>query len=531
MTATGLAYSPELEREVVSAYLMNPDVCEDLERMLEAEDFTTPAVRATWTAARELRQRDGWVDVVMMLESHADLGPFGGAAALTRLSTACVAPGDGESVMARARRLREYTRRRRVEQVAAEVLDLTKDRTVTLDTIRARVDVLAGLTLGPGTTGGGMRPIGQLMDDELTRARARAAGQVSDDVVPTGLPSLDLLLKGGLRRSNLVIVGGRPAMGKSAVALQLLLNAARAGRGAALFSLEMPGGEQAQRALASMAGVPLGVLREGGGLSASDLDQLDRAVDDGARLPLWVDDRPTVTLAYLRAEVRRLKCTRPDLAIVAVDYLQLLKGQRTHSSDTRATEVGELSTGLKALAKDEAVVVLALAQLNRNLESRGVDDRRPLPSDLKESGSLEQDADVILFPYRHSVYVPDDPTLTDRMELIIAKQRAGETGTAHARWTGDLQRVEDVAAEQERRREAQDPAQLATVGEIRAQIGRLFAAYNEPSTRDPGNYIRHLTGIDRQRLVGAVDELCRRPRNRLPAPVAVGDAARRLRLR
>ena len=240
--------------------------------------------------------------------------------------------------------------------------------------------------------------------------------------VPTGFTKLDELTS-GLQPSDLIIIAGRPSMGKTALALDIAAHAAvEGGTPSAIFSLEMAKEQLALRMLCSEAKVDAHRLR-GGFLSESDWPKLTRAAGSLSEAPIFIDDTPGLTALEMRAKSRRLKAEH-NLGLVVVDYLQLMRGRA--DSDTREQEISDISRSLKALAKELTVPVIALSQLNRRVEERG--DKRPQLSDLRESGAIEQDADVIIFLYRDEVYnKSEDNPNKGKAEIIIGKQRNGPT--------------------------------------------------------------------------------------------------------
>jgi len=240
--------------------------------------------------------------------------------------------------------------------------------------------------------------------------------------VPTGFTKLDELTS-GLQPSDLIIIAGRPSMGKTALALDIAAHAAvEGGIPSAIFSLEMAKEQLALRMLCSEAKVDAHRLR-GGFLSESDWPKLTRAAGSLSEAPIFIDDTPGLTALEMRAKSRRLKAEH-NLGLVVVDYLQLMRGRA--DSDTREQEISDISRSLKALAKELTVPVIALSQLNRRVEERG--DKRPQLSDLRESGAIEQDADVIIFLYRDEVYnKSEDNPNKGKAEIIIGKQRNGPT--------------------------------------------------------------------------------------------------------
>jgi replicative DNA helicase len=240
--------------------------------------------------------------------------------------------------------------------------------------------------------------------------------------VPTGFTKLDDLTS-GLQPSDLIIVAGRPSMGKTALALNITQHAAiEDGIPSAIFSLEMSKEQLALRLLCSEAKVDAHRLR-GGFLSETDWPKLTRAAGSLSEAPIFIDDTPGLTVLEMRAKSRRLKAEH-NLGLVVVDYLQLMRGRA--NSETREQEISDISRSLKALAKELRLPVIALSQLNRKVEDRG--DRRPQLADLRESGAIEQDADVIIFLYRDEVYNrSEDNPHKGKAEIIVGKQRNGPT--------------------------------------------------------------------------------------------------------
>jgi len=295
----------------------------------------------------------------------------------------------------------------------------------------------------------------------------------------TGLDTINAKT-GGLHNSDLIILAGRPGMGKTALATNIAFNTARrylqdiedgiaaeksAGAGVAFFSLEMSADQLATRILAEQSGISSEALRMGK-ISQQDFRNLARAAADLETLPLYIDDTPGLTIAALRTRARRMKRQR-GIGLVVVDYLQLLQGTGRNSNDNRVQEISEISRGLKTLAKELGVPVLALSQLSRAVEQR--EDKRPQLADLRESGSIEQDADIVLFVYREEYYVAsrepkrpvegDDAKIweaheqwrkdMDRVyqlaELIVGKQRHGATGKVKLKFDAKITRFSDHA--------------------------------------------------------------------------------------
>jgi replicative DNA helicase len=256
--------------------------------------------------------------------------------------------------------------------------------------------------------------------------------------VPTGYSELDTLLS-GLQPSNLIVVGARPSMGKTAFALGLASHAASShGVPVLFFSLEMSHLEIAQRVLAAEARLDVTKLRNGR-LLDSDWPRISSAIGRIDTAPLFIDDNPNVTIMDIRAKARRMRSSN-GIGLVVIDYLQLMTGRS--SAENRQVEISEISRGLKILARELQLPVVALSQLSRGLEARA--DKRPMLADLRESGAIEQDADVVMFIYRDEVYNPESP---DRgtAEVLIAKHRNGPTGVAHLAFIANYAKFGELA--------------------------------------------------------------------------------------
>ena len=260
--------------------------------------------------------------------------------------------------------------------------------------------------------------------------------------VPTGYPNLDRELA-GLQRGDLIIIAGRPSMGKTSFAINIAENVGvRQELPVAVFSLEMGGDQLAQRLISSVANIDAQKLRKAQ-LEDEEWNAFSKAVHRLENKPIYIDDTPALTTLELRARARRLKAEK-GLGLVIVDYLQLMRTSRR--TDSRELEISDISRSLKGLAKEMNVPVVALSQLNRKVEERG--DKRPMLSDLRESGAIEQDADVIMFVYRDDVYKftkPADRPVQGIAEIIIGKQRNGPVGVAELLYMSPYTAFEDLA--------------------------------------------------------------------------------------
>ena len=253
----------------------------------------------------------------------------------------------------------------------------------------------------------------------------------------------------GLQPSDLVILAARPSMGKTAFAMNMAENAAiNDGKVVGIFSLEMSREALLLRMLCSSARVDSHKMRTGS-LWREDMDKVVHAMDKLANAPIFIDDTPGIGLSEMRAKARRLQQSQERLDLIVVDYLQLMSGGGGKRYENRTQEVSAISRGLKALAKELRVPVIALSQLSRAPESRGSGDHRPQLADLRESGAIEQDADIVMFIFREEVYKPDDPELEGKAEIIIAKQRNGPTGRVKLAFIKRSTRFENMAADEQ----------------------------------------------------------------------------------
>jgi replicative DNA helicase len=344
-----------------------------------------------------------------------------------------------ENVDYHAKIVRERSIRRRLLQVAQQIADNSYEASVDIADL---VDQAEKDVMEVSQAQGDQRwsQLSEVLDVEIKNIEKRSENRGQVTGIPTGLTELDNLLA-GIQRTDLLVLAARPGMGKTALALNIAQHAAvQHGSGVGIFSLEMSRGQLATRLLVSEARVRADDVRRGFLSDDVDWPKLEEASETLYRAPLWIDDSPALSITQVRAKARRLKREHPGVTLMIVDYLQLMQG--TKNGESREQEISGISRGLKALAKELNVAVLALSQLNRNVEGRV--DKRPMPSDLRESGAIEQDADIIMFIYRDEVYNPEGPN-QGVAEIIVAKQRNGETGVARVSWQGQYTRFENLA--------------------------------------------------------------------------------------
>jgi replicative DNA helicase len=284
---------------------------------------------------------------------------------------------------------------------------------------------------------GGPKFIGEYLPPVVEEIGDQSHG-VLPNVIATGFRDLDRKLDGGMNAGELIVMAGRPSMGKTALAVGIGAHVARKVGTVLVFSLEMPGRQLTQRSLARDGRIPMPHIKNGMLMTNTDFENLAKATEGLAALPMLIDETPSLPLAEITSRSRAAK-RQHGLSLIIVDYIGLVTGGE---GENRTQQVGSFSRGLKALAKRLDVPVIALSQLNRGVENRP--DKRPSMADLRESGDIEQDADLILMLYRDEVYYPDSP---DRgtAEIIIAKQRNGETGMTRLAYIGAHTMFADLA--------------------------------------------------------------------------------------
>ncbi len=432
----------EAEESLLGAMLLSPSaVATSLERLSSA-DFYKPTHGHVFDAMQALYLAGSPIDPVTVADELGRLGTLdqvGGVESLLRLQQLTPATSNAGRY---AGIIEEHALLRRLISVSGEIAEMgygmPEDVTKALDEAESMVFSVAERRVRDT-----IAPLQDLLLSNLDRLEQLYDRGEAITGVPSGYRDLDELLS-GLQPNALIVVGARPAMGKTAFALGMASHAAMHADKAVLFcSLEMGHLELTQRLLASEARVDSSRLRNGR-MSADDWPKITKAVGKLGDAKLWIDDDPALTVMAIRAKARRLKSRVGNLGLVIVDYLQLMSGSGGRSAESRQVEVSEISRGLKILARELECPVVALSQLSRGLEQRSGDHKRPMLSDLRESGSIEQDADVVMFLYRDEVYNPESPD-AGMAEVIVAKHRNGPTDTVKLAWLQNYTLFKDMA--------------------------------------------------------------------------------------
>ena len=462
----------EAEMALLGALLVNNKAFERIQDTLRAEHFADPLHGEIFAAIATLIERGQLADPIILrnyLGEAEALAERGGPQYLARLANAVITIQNTQDL---SREIYDCFLRRELIDVGSTVVnrafdhDLETSAPAQIEIAEEQLFALAE----QGHTEGGLRDFKSAVVSAIEMAEAAYRRDSHLVGVPTGFKDVDRLL-GGLHPSDLLIVAARPAMGKTAFATNIAYHAARSRRPdsdqqerVAFFSLEMSADQLATRVISEQANVRSDAIRRGD-IREEEYNRIFAVSQALHQLPLFIDDTPALTVAALRTRARRLK-RQQGLGLIIVDYLQLMQGSSRSRNENRVQEVSEITRGLKGVAKELNVPVLALSQLSRAVEQR--DDKRPQLSDLRESGSIEQDADVVMFLYREEYYRErDKPTQRDSesddkflerqerhekllaecrnvAEVIAAKQRHGPIGTMRLHFAGEFTRFSDL---------------------------------------------------------------------------------------
>ncbi|MBO5284674.1 MAG: replicative DNA helicase [Alphaproteobacteria bacterium] len=482
LDVTKLPRSIEAEQALLGALLSNNKAYEKISEFLRPEHFSDPMHVKVFEVISKLIQKGHVADVITLknyFEQEGTLSDVGGIAYLVKLSESS-SPLTNIEYYARFV-YDKYLRRELIAtgyDIASEAMSEDLDNTTASQIENAEKRLFNIAEHGDGQRG--LQDFGRVLNSAL--AMIDKAYQKDGNVsgLPTGLNELDHKM-GGLNNSDLIILAGRPAMGKTALAINIAYNVAEymmkaenqnkidpKEKGVAIFSLEMSSEQLAARILSNITDTPGHKLRTGD-MELSEFTRIAEAVSEYQKLPMYIDDTPGITINTIRTRARRLKRTN-GLGLIIIDYIQLISGSGDKKSEgNRVQEVSEISRGSKMLAKELEVPVIALSQLNRGLEQR--DDKRPLMSDLRESGSIEQDADIVMFVFRENYYIHNaepkrkegesddaflkrteewqkrDKETANLGEVILGKHRHGSTGTVKLFWNGEYARFANLVHE------------------------------------------------------------------------------------
>lgn len=435
-------HSVEAERSLLGGLMLDQRAWDMVADAVDAADFYRSDHRLIFEAVATLVERDQPPDAVTVSEVLARNGELEAAGGLDYIAQIVEETPSAANIRAYARIVRERAMLRQLIQIGGDIAASALEeegRTVDELVDRAEQRVFEIADRGQRRNAGFIA-IKQILPQTIDRLDVASHSEGDITGVSTGFGDMDKMTA-GLQRGDLIIVAGRPSMGKTTFAMNIAENAAIGAQlPVAIFSMEMSAEQLSFRMIGSIGRVNQSHLRTGR-LTEEDWSRIDSAVSMMSNAPIFIDDSPGLTPTEVRARARRLK-REHDLGLVVVDYLQLM--QVGGNVENRATEISEISRSLKALAKELAVPVIALSQLNRSVEQRA--DKKPVMSDLRESGAIEQDADLIVFIYREEVYEKDTPR-KGIADIIIGKQRNGPIGEFHLTFLGEFTKFENLVAE------------------------------------------------------------------------------------
>ncbi|OUU79124.1 MAG: replicative DNA helicase [Gammaproteobacteria bacterium TMED78] len=435
-------HSVEAEQSLLGGLMLDKRSWDEVADLLKPDDFYRKSHQLIYEAMLILIEKDLPPDAITVndyLDKQGDLDSVGGLPYITKLIQDTPS---ASNIRAYAKIVREKSILRSLIQVGGDIASSVYS--IDDESIEQLVDLaeqkVFDIADGGNRGSQGFRPLKDLVADSLVQLDILSNQEGSITGVATGFAEMDDKTS-GLQPGDLVVVAGRPSMGKTTLAINIAENASIGNNiPTGIFSLEMPAEQISFRMIGSIARVNQTRLRNGN-LSDEDWPRINSAVSILSDAPIYIDDTPALTPTSLRARARRLK-RQHNLGLIVVDYLQLM--QSGTSSENRATEISEITRSLKALARELSIPVIALSQLNRSVDSRT--DKRPQMSDLRESGAIEQDADVIFFIYREEVYDNESPK-KGIAEIILAKQRNGPIGDFNLTFIGEFTKFENLISD------------------------------------------------------------------------------------
>ena len=430
----------EAEQSVLGAMLIKKEAITQAQELLRPDDFYREAHRIVFETMLELAGDNEAVDLVTLTEALRKkemLEKVGGISFITALANYVPTAAN---IVYHAQIVKEKSELRHLIDAATEIASAAYEATDDVKDIMddAEKKILA---VAANQTGGAFEPIRNIVIDTVGRVETLYENQGGLTGISTGFRDLDRDTS-GLQKSDLILVAARPSMGKTAFTLNIATYAALHGHTVAFFSLEMSKEQLVQRMLCSEGGIDSQRLRTGQ-LEDADWDRLINTADRISKASIYIDDTAGINVMDLRSKARRLKAEH-GLDLIVIDYLQLMQGRPNKNGDNRQQEISEISRSLKALARELNVPVIALSQLSRSVEARQV--KRPMLSDLRESGSLEQDADIVMFLYREDYY-DKDTEHKNQTEVIIAKHRNGPVDTVNLYFQKEYTKFRDMVHE------------------------------------------------------------------------------------
>ena len=432
-----LPFSMPAEQSLLGAVLIDPASINEVADLLNSEDFYLAEHKQIYLAMQELFLANSEIDVVTLIDMLVTKGIYDKSGGEDYIRTLTEAVPDALNIKDYARIVKEKSVLRQLIAACGEISESAySEQEAVTDIIDHAENLIFNIAQGRDTKN--FRHIRDVLGDVYSHLHELNTNKEATQGTQTGFSALDRVLA-GMGKSDLVLVGARPGMGKTSFALNIATNVAKQTKKAVcIFSLEMSADQLVNRVLSSEALVNSYTLRTGE-LAPEDWENLARAAGELAGCDILIDDTSGMTVTAMKAKLRRVK----NLGMVVIDYLGLMTGDK--HTDNRVQEVSEISRSLKIMAKELMVPVICCAQLSRGPESRT--DKKPMLSDLRDSGAIEQDADTVIFLYRSEYYKTDDAAGQDTSiaEVIIAKNRHGSTGTVNMGWNGQFTKFVTIA--------------------------------------------------------------------------------------
>ncbi len=436
-----LPFSMPAEQSLLGAILIEPDALNEVAGLLSSDDFYLSEHKQIYLALQELFKVNQTIDVVTLIDMLVTKGIYNKSGGEDYIRTLLEVVPDGRNVKDYARIIKEKSVLRQLIDACAEISTASYSEQESVADILDHAQNLI-FNIAQGRDVKNFRHIRDILGNVFTHLKELNTDKEATQGTQTGFSGLDRVLA-GMGKSDLVLVGARPGMGKTSFALNIATNVAKQSKKkVCVFSLEMSAEQLVNRMLASEALVNSYALRTGE-LSAEDWEKIAHASGELAGCDILIDDTAGMTVPAMKAKLRR----ETNLGLVVIDYLGLMSGDK--HIDNRVQEVSEISRSLKIMAKELMVPIICCAQLSRGPESR--QGNKPMLSDLRDSGAIEQDADTVIFLYRSEYYKTDEAANQDTSiaEVIIAKNRHGSTGTVHMGWNGQFTKFVTIANEQD----------------------------------------------------------------------------------
>lgn len=425
-----IPYNPEAEKAVIGGMFLKQDVVEDVTAILSPEDFFNAELKKIYSSVLQLHSNDKPIDPIIVLEEDKTIKEETFYEVIESIPTAA-------NITEYAEIVKNKSKLRNLQKTATRIIEMTSDDMTLPNEIIDKAEALI-FDISKKNKTKDVLPIREILGEEYLKLKEAHNTKGGYTGISSGYPSLDKMTS-GFNPADLIIIAARPSMGKTAFALNTALNAAKEGKSILIFSLEMSKSQILQRLLAIESGIGIQKFRNGF-MKDEDWKKLGEIVTTLGNFQINIADIPDITVMEIRAAARRMKAGG-KLDMIVIDYLQLIKGSNP-KSENRQQEISEISRSLKGLARELNIPVIALSQLSRATEQRA--DRRPMLSDLRDSGAIEQDADVVAFLYREGYYNEKKDIADEATEIIIGKQRNGPVGTVKLTFISELAKFIDV---------------------------------------------------------------------------------------